>query len=326
MIRYTAGDYIIVGKTKGKRALLVANKKVDDLEGSGILESSRVTGDDTSVDFKNVDVVANLGPDPGACSVMGVKVEPYYRSFDHAMGTVDFYYRTDKKFKEHLERALDICYDKWRDLKLTKLCTFQFEVRKPKSPKSIHGFFHAYKGRDELDLMVIRADSEHQPLLTHLLHHEFAHAIWQHKFTDTQKANWIELYASSTETSLVTGKDSRRLYDSWISSEDDIDTWFQSQEEEDQTSYTNLVGHIFDTFRVRGIDIDILRAKARVATLENLWPESVVIGDQQTLTTEYAKRTSEENWAESFALHMTGVMLPKSVESLMKNTLDWIVK
>ena len=326
MIKYTQGDYIIVGRTKGKRALLVAAKRIDDLEGQGILESSRVTGDDTIVDFKNVDVAANLGPNPGACSVMGVKVEPYFRSFDHAMGTVDFYFKADKKFKEALEEALDACEEKWEELKLGKLCSFQFEVRQPKSPKSIHGYFHAYKGRDDLDLMVIRGDTEHQPLLPHLLHHEFGHAIWCHKFTDTQRANWIELYASATETSLVTGKDSRRLYDSWIESEDDISTWYGSQEEDDQTSYDNLISHIESTFKVRSKDVEVLRTKARTTTLEMLWPESVVIGDQQTLVTEYAKRNAEEFWCEAFALYMTGMKLPKSVEPRMLKTLDWIQK
>jgi hypothetical protein len=319
MINYQDGDYIIVETTKKH---LVKVGTADPDESRGILESSMVSGEHEVIEFKAEHVLSNLGAKPKIGTVHGVKVEPWIKTFDTAVGECDVYYRPldVKVFKHMIESEAEAMHDLLVKWKLHKLAPVQLELRLAKGKKLAQGMFSYGKGRGELDIIVCRPQDTYS--MRFLLLHEFGHAIWSHCLRDDVKARWIKKYHSSVDVETFDGGLCLRLLEDMLAFEDMLPSEYggQLEEEAEVSAYQNILGWIESNHGLREQDLNVLHRVGAEDMIRKVWPESVTNSDKRVLVSEYAKKNAEELWCDSLAYGKTG-LIPEDIADMVERTL-----
>lgn len=316
MIGYSLNDFVLVEVATRKELILVTTAGDDS---RGILETSRVTGENLIVDFEPHQVVSNLGARPKLGSSYGVKVEPFVKSFDTDLGQCDVYFlpAQPKAFKEEVEEAATGMAALLKQWKMSVLSPVQLEMRYTKGTKT-RGMFHALKGRGELDLIVCR----HQDgLLPYLLAHEFGHSIWFRKIRNSIKAKWVRKYHTGAIVEHVDSKTCAALMRDMLDYEDMIPSEYAGAlDEEDASAYERCLAWIEYNHGIRPKDLDVLRLDDDEAKIEELWPQHVTVADMETLVTEYGMKNAEEFWCECLANYVIG-KLSDDLHTMVERTL-----
>ncbi len=319
VIGYSPSEYVIVEMDKRKELILVTTAGEDS---RGILESTRVTGENTVVDFDSTQVMSNLGARPKLGTSYGVKVEPFVKTFETDLGDCDVYFLPahPKAFKEEVEEAAASMASLLKQWKVAELAPVQLEMRYTKGTKT-RGTFHALKGRGELDLIVCR----HQDgLLPYLLTHEFGHSIWFRKLRNSIKAKWVRKYHTGAVIEEVDSKTCQGLMQDMLDYEDMLPSEYTGAlDEESAAAYERCLVWIEYNHGIRPRDLDILRLDEDVDKIEELWPKHVTVADMETLVTEYGMKDVEEFWAESLANYVVGKLsddLYEMVERTLKSS------
>ncbi len=321
-IQYTNGDYVVVEQEK-KHLVLVTQ---DDPNGSrGIIEHTRVIGENLVLEFDARDVLSCLGPDPKAGTVHGIRVEIWKKTLDTPLGECDFYYKPDKDWREQFMDETDKMMNKLRKWRVQEIAPVTLELRLPKG-KNTTGYYHPYKGRDELDLIQLRPASDSG--LKHVISHEFAHPIWQKLLTGKIRASWIKRYYSDVKVTEIEASDSKKLLEALLQAadvrdgdDDEVDV------DEEMLEFGDVcMRWIQDYHYLRKRDIETLLATGNDKLVTKIWPTQggVLMTDKEERLTPYANKNPEEFFAEAVALHYSGKLLPDDVEGLLEKTFAYL--
>lgn len=92
-------------------------------------------------------------------------------------------------------------------------------------------------------------------------------------------------------------------------------------EDTDLAIFDTCVNYIKSNHKLSPDHLGLLVAQGN--GIEDLWPKNPLeLSDICDTITDYAKRSPEELWAESFRLHATGIMLPTSIKPIMVKSLS----
>lgn len=322
-ISYAVGDYVIVEQDK-KHLVLVTSS--DPHESRGIIERTRVTGEDLVLEFEASNVVSCIGSDPKVGTVHGIRVEIWKKTVETPLGECDFYYKPLKEWREQFFDALDKFHTQLRRWNVVKeIAPVTLELRLPKG-KNTTGMYSPLKGRDGLNLITLRPATDSH--LRHLIAHEFAHPIWQMLLPPKIQASWIKKYYSDVKVTEIDPKESKSILAAMIGSmtsrnEDDEEP---EVDEDTQEAAAVCMRWIQDYHYLRKQDVATLVATGNEKLVEKIWPThgGVLMTDKEVRVTEYANKNAEEFWAECVALHYSGQLLPADIQTLLDKTLIYL--
>lgn len=315
------GDYVI-GRD-GKRHQLMQVSSVNDDVVYGHADKNRAYTPQ-QLEFPAKDIVAHLGQRPPPGNAYGCTVEPYVKTLVHpAWGNVHWFAWTPKAQKAAIKSSLD---NVARLLRRTGLFGFvedgclELEIR-PQKGKYAGMYHYRIKDGQSQDRMVLRPHEEH-PSVDYTVAHESGHGVWYRLMSQRQQARWIRLYHSYTKMLEFSPHDIRKLRDSYI--EDSVHVAdFRGQLEEAQVLlFDNLINSLCGNTRLTKRHLDVLADEQGLDTIKEVWPQHVEDSDFEIAVTEYGTKNPEEFFAESFALWLTGIKLPKRIASAMEKTVE----
>ena len=312
-----AGDYVVVSSPK--KALVLASS-----ESQGEIKPSFYVEEPTLIDFKPEDVVANLGTSPMIGTVFGCKVEPLVRTLVHeSFGDVHFFYKPVKAFRQALWDSLDFAYEQLEKHNLTEFMPCTLEVRQPSGK---YAGYYKYSGRDiseKPDVLCVKpADIS---AINYVVLHECGHGVWFRQLRSSKwRARWVKLYHKAVSVVEIETKEVMRILKG-IQEQDDtglVSDYRGQLSEDDQRIFDACTAYISDYHNLDVKALDVLFQSGD--DLTSLWPTVVHVSDMSTHLTEYAMKSPEEYFAESFGLYMAGKKLPATTNELMVKTLAYL--
>ena len=318
------GDYAI-GR-EGKRSFVFQITGTNEEEVWGVLEKDRCY-EATNITIPRSQLVANLGAAPAIGRAYGCEVEPFFRSTVHEFwGNVHYFYKPTKEERSKFNKLLDKAEARLKKFGITKFFPLDVEMRQARG-KTAGTFMYKHKGEDTRN--VIQFFPKAEVPNDHTLFHEVGHGVLIHMFTSPKgRAKWIRAYHSAVhiaETETQKLKKLLKAVESKDHGEENLRD-FQGQLEESEAETLDLVlDYISDMHSLNRKELDILLEDGD--SIASMWPtKPLESSDMRSIVTEYAMRSWEEFFCESFALHLTGKKLPKSITSLMETTLTRLEK
>jgi hypothetical protein len=308
----------VVAKLESKNVLL----RVDHIEENGELvctiEKTRHR-EPESVTIKKKEVVARLGSDPAYGKVHGVTVETWKKEVSHLhFGTIDFFHLLPTEHEGRLLRAFDKVGNKLKSEGLNKFLPVNVEVRYP-SGKMAGKYRYTGKDREgHPDTLYAYPKEEHE--FTHLVFHEAAHGIWFRLFRNPKgRAAWVRAYHSYVTVTELTDSDIQNVIDAYLKNDRPSDAKGQMSEEETST-FEAMLEYVKRVHSLTVKDLDTLFDSQD--DLSKYWPTTAETTIKEYEITEYAMKSPEELFAESFAFMMTGKKLPSKIQKLMEKSLS----
>lgn len=332
------GDYVVAtaeAKETKTKFYLVKVTKIDADSLYGFIETDNPAGpnrDTTDVSAGNV--LLNLGPKPRPGKVYGVDTgHIWLKTFEHEFwGPVHVFTRMDAETLNLVRKGLDSTAHIIKKLKLERYVDhIHTELREAKG-KWAGMYNHAKEGPSRIWYAPEKAMGSLDAMKNVILH-EFGHVLRYNGLTNNGvRASWLKLYNRSVAKNIV-DKKTLRTYFQDLSIEYNNDPEMRlnealkaiGPEEEDQKNLRAVLKWFKDIHRLGPKDLEILMSAGQLDHLEKLWPSSSIdVSKLDPLVSEYALKSVEELFAESFALYATGVKLPERVTKLLERSLSII--
>lgn len=287
------------------------------------------------VDVYKRDILIRLGRDPKPGKVYGVDVSNVYRkSINHdAWGPIHFFTKPDKEVLQRLRLGLDYTAKKLDKAGLLGFTDcFQTEIRVKKGK-----YAGVYQHKKDNQSLVWYAPecADTQENMNYVIFHEYGHVLrFNGLHRSKARARWQRLFLESIAPVVVSKKVLTSLLDHLIDTADSTELGlgqvlkeYTAEDESLIVSIKALLRWIKQIHHVSPKDLQVLWDAADVNTIKSLWPTSSIdTSELSPVVTEYATKNVEELFAESFALYMNGVKLPKHVTSLLEKSLSEIKK
>lgn len=307
------GDHLVVvsGKKKyGGTVVSVHEEKV------------YIEVDDEKMPFQLNEIVANLGQNPKVGSVYGRRVEPLLHSAEHpAWGTIEFYRHLSKVEKITLKKSLTHQEQIMRDLGIHNV-VFPLTRIKIQEPKGRYAGMYKQRGMErEIHFYPKSLSSESE--VTDLGCHELGHGYWCNGVSDSLKARWSLAFESYVTKYEVAAKTVRLVLNDMLEAEDLAD-YANDLEGDEAKAYSSIVDKILSSSLIDFNDLHRIHSCAKESFTQLVPPinEVVVFGEKDTFPVgEYGGKNTDEFFAESFRLYVTGKQLPKKLQKLMKETV-----
>lgn len=310
------GDFLILD-VEGKSRLARASDErrailVQDLENES---------DAVPVKFGKRDVLANLGKSPRYGSVHGVKVEILHKRNEHSyFGPIRFYTDFADDVMASFRTSMKQLQAKLQKQKLPQL-PLEIEVRNPRG--KMKGTYK-YRPQKETDVMVLYLGPDDVGIdsMEYTFSHEYAHGLHARHVTNKTRANWVKLYHDFVVLSQVSKNDLKHIREGFEGVQD-LAGFNRDQEEDIQLIIRQALRQVK---QVHSLDKSHLQQLLSAGeSLENIWPTTLEISSKELALTDYAKKSPEELFAESFAFQFTSRKLPKKIALAMDNTLSRLV-
>lgn len=320
MASLNVGEYLVVALTPGKHVLarcVLANKEKKKYQA--VLERDSVEGTETPFDFKLSEVVAFLGRSPKPGNVYGVNVEPLRERISHSFwGEIRIFADLDDDQNKAVRSSLKAVKDKLEKMHLPKL-ELVTEIREQKG--NMRGYYK-YKPKAEKDVLCAKVD-EGISEMDYVLGHEYAHGLWFRHLTPKMRMNWVRMYHDAVTLTDVTAKELKDILKE-IVDEGDLRSFWKGCDDETGLVLRSVFRHIK---QVHSIDRKHFELALMVGDdVSVYWPSQLELSDKKVLLTDYAKKSPEELFAETFALSFSGKKLPSLLADRLDRTLRTLVK
>jgi hypothetical protein len=327
-------DYVIA-KMKDSKPFLAQVTEVDVGEGSmkAIPDTLRYR-EERTIDRHKRDILVRLGKDPKPGTVYGVDVANVYRkSFVHeAWGPVHFFVKPDKSKIKILRTSLDVTAKRLDKLDLLSyMGLFQTEIRAKKG-KYAGMYKHHQDNKSLLWYCLDMSDSLED--MNYVMYHEFGHVLRFNGLTRVKpRARWQRLFQQSIAPVVVTKKQLELLKGHMLdametSSEGSLSSIIKDFTGDDDdliaqvrafTRWMKQVHH------VSAQDLGVLWSAGDKDTIQSIWPgSSIDTSKLKPVMTDYACKSVEELFAESFAYYAWGKKIPQHIEKLLEKSLTII--
>lgn len=310
MIQVNEKDYLIVragNKNRLARVLEVGDEDVvvKVFEGEKTVE----------LDLPMKDVYANLGVSPKVGKVYGTNVEPKRRAFNMDFwGEVVLYVKYDKKQQDKLITLLTKTADKLLDKNLPEP---NIIVHIKERTGKMAGCYKHTKG-EAPDILDARPEHDIISGFDYVVSHEYAHGIWFNHITPKTRLRWIQLYHDYVQLSHVKSKDLEEILNAIVEL-GTVGAFLKDADPQDKIIVRSALRHVSTVHGISPQHFGLLLNMGEA--VDHLWPKSLELGEKKLFVSDYARKSPEELFAESFAFWFTGHKLPKDAQSLLDRTL-----
>jgi len=322
-MQYNTGDMLVV-QIGDKRKLVRYSglTGLDSLEG---FDEKSYCDKQELVKFKSEDVLSNHGPDPEPGSSYGVKLNKFYRKVPSLLADVHLYYSPSEAYLTRLIATLDECAQIYIDKGWVFAKKFRIEIYKYHGQKMIGWYKHNKK--DEVEDVLALCNSEDDPELKRLVHHEYTHRLQSCSSLaghSKAKAAWIKRYHEEVTTTLYNEEFITKISDAFTKSQKSLKDWFLSLEDDEKAVMKKIFKHIKEKHKLDAKDLQTLWLAEE--DIIQYFPSVVELIDVEILLTEYARKNPNEFMAEIISYHLIGKTIPASVLPLVEKTLHYISK
>lgn len=333
-------DYIIIKTAQGSGDASKSRFSFDlarakkPLDNGGLLVGLVANShyDPKTVEVNKSQIVLNLGPKPHGGVVYGCDLNHLHvKTIQGTTATNgnDFHLFSDfdesleaetlkgfsKAVKRMTEHGLGFVVD-------NESLPLVFELYR--KSKKWAGSFHAGKNFSKIRMYL---NEEHSHLNEYVFLHELAHAVDFYLLHASQelKARWVRLYIRSIKPRTLDGKEVREMFKVFKNA-GSVSDWKATFEAEDKAKPNLVLRAIKQAHGVSAVDLNTLLKDADIDTLKGLWPlDDLRSTELNPVITEYATTSVKETLAEALSLFMIGKKLPKSVSSLVEDTIQYAI-
>lgn len=316
-MKIVKGEYVVVASGKKKVLARVIYSENDTIKA--VVSNRSEANKDTQevVEVPTSEVLCNLGKNPERGSAYGVSVEPFKNHFLSKYWGEVFVFRdlTDSE-KDFFISKMDKLGSFVKSKRLDGNLPIVIELRPAKG--SVAGSYR-YSASDSVsDTMVLKPLSWED--LKSVVLHELGHNIWYRSLTQKQKSRWVKKYKACSEIKTITPleiKNARGLF----SSDTPLKETLKEIDEKESLVVSACFDYIYDKFKLNSTHLSILLEAGD--DLKSIWPKDPLdFGNLNVVVSDYAMKSPEELWAESFMFYLSDQKLPKSIQKLMKKTLS----
>lgn len=327
MIKVNENDYVICKNPESpKKNFLMQVVKVGDSKIGGYIEHDRHLKEE-KVTVPKLLVVANLGEDPTPGKYGNVDARDIYRkTFHHdEWGDIHFFVKPSKPLRKALKKSLDTTAARLEKRGLSSL--FRNVCNEIRSPRGKYAGMYKHGGKNKPNRLQLFLKEEHAQHMDYVLYHESGHVV-RYNFMKNSglRARWLKLYNISVPKVPIKGKEFESMFKQLEKAQpEDLKEYASSlEEDEEKKVLKTVVRYMKQVHRVTPRDIDVLIHAGKYEQLYDLWPTRTIdVNELEPLVSEYATKNVEELFAEAFAFHMVKKKLPKSVGSLLENSLSY---
>lgn len=286
-----------------------------------LLEKEELKGNETPLEVKLNEIVANLGKNPKPGSVFGVKVEPLYEVIEADLskfwGETRVYQNMNPDQLKQLRKNL---FAVEKELKAQRLPVLPLELEVRNASGSNLGMYK-YHPKGDVDTVIVRPTVDVD--FTYIMSHEYAHGIWYRHMTPKMHMSWVRMYHEAMVLKSIPKGELKGILDELVT-EGDLTSYAKSVDEETVIILKAIIRHIK---QVHSIDRHHINLMLHIGEdISDLWPSEIELGEKQTIVSTYAKKSPEELFAESFSLRFSGKKLPQKVGDLLTKTLSHLTR
>lgn len=318
-MKIEVGDYVILPVSDKKNGVArVTSANDEKRKYTAVVESDDPEKADKSFEFRNREILANLGKSPVVGDAYRVKIEPLREVLtEPSWGDVHLYATMDDNRKKVLHKCLKRAGQALDALNMPEL-PITVEVRNPRGTKAGH---YTYRPKADTDILCIRPDETFSQF-NYVIGHEYFHGIWARNMTPSLRMRWVRLYHESVAVQRPSEKDLRSLLDDLVSN-GDLGSFYKECTPEDQ----DILKEVFKHMRaVHGIEKKHFQMSITVGDdVARYWPKALELGSREMILTPYAKKSPEELASEAFGLKFEGKTLPKRVAEVLDKTLRGLI-
>jgi hypothetical protein len=323
------GDFILIQDNSVKKPVLAKVISVKDSKIHGILSYERIAldGEDSfKFECDPLDVVANLGPKPAFGKVFGCDIEPYHKTFRHQLSDAQVAVMVDLSDKEE-EKLVDAMSKIYKIAKKHGFLKHFKQIRYVIRPgiSSVAGMWSLAKdGSEKIDLYVPRSDASDKKAMPfdYVIAHEAGHHIWNRYFEETEKAVWIALHRKALAVEEANTAKIAHLRAGLVAAGSIKEFRKSLETDEEKKLFSEILSKVCKTFKVRPDELNALLKSGD--NLSQFWLTTAVQrSDSSIIITEYARKNSQELFAECLAHFLTGAEMP---EKLAKKTANYLRK
>jgi hypothetical protein len=322
-------DFVLIQDGSVTKPVLAKITAVKGGKIHGILsyEGVAIEGEDSfRFDCDMGDIVANLGPRPAFGKAFGCEIEPYHKTLRTNLSDSGVAVMVDlsDKEEEKLTKAFSKIYNISKQHGFLKhIKQIRYVIRPGMT--SVAGMWSLSKaGTEKIDLYVPRADSAEKKAMPfdYVIAHELGHHIWNRYFEETEKASWIALHRKALAVEEANTSKVSHLRAGLVAAGSVKEFRKALETDEEKKLFSEILSKVCKTFKVRPDEINALLKSGD--NLSNFWLTTAVQrSDSSIIITEYARKNSQELFAECLAHFLTGVEMP---EKLSKKTANYLRK
>jgi len=316
-MKHNENDYLVV-RSGNKNVLVLATGKT-----VGILANTMHKSEVETIKFSpSVDVLCVLGadPEPGA-SAFGVTVRPYHSLPDiSTLPKMHLYGRPDevrKAARVGLKRLPKIV-DKYNLHEAIRRMTAINFVQQGGS--KTHTFRSRFKKEEWQDELTVYLDSTHvgEDVYNRLLY-GIGESIWTHLLSSKRKVRWLVLFNKLRNVHRLDKEVLAGLLEDFLHAGDAKDV--KNVVSEDLLPFVDLIFR--SIARQRSISVRELELMAQQdgTSVADLWPGEIEVAEGRPDLEKAAMKNAPSLFAYTFARHVSGVDVGKTLRKAIKNSL-----
>ncbi len=320
-MKVAAGEYVLVkGIGNSDKPKLVKFLEQDGKECTGYLDIPLKEDDSKTASFLISDVICNLGKYPKAGQLYGVKIEPLRKTINHKyFGEIRIYHKLDDEKVERLLHELKLFYSYLKQHGHLGI-GYDIEVR---NPQGKYEGYYKYMPKADRDILCVKPESGLEGM-QQILSHEHGHGMWHHRLTARLRNRWIKLYHTYVALMEATEDDLQQILDEIIAM-GSIGDYLKDAEPDTKDIIKACLRYIG---QVHGLNKHHLETALSIQeSIEDYWPTSSIdFSTKEVIITDYARKSPEELFAETYSFWFLNRPLPKKVDNLLNDTLSKLVK
>lgn len=325
------GDFVLLMDPSLKKPVLAKCLAVKGDKYSGILsyEKRAIYGDSQyKLEFDMADVVANLGAKPMYGKAYKSDVEPYFQTLHHKLFKKPIAVMVDLDMgeKNHITRSFNKLARVAKEYGFLKYIRNITVLVRPGLSKTA-GIWSLHKEEGEkITLFVPRTETAVSAVLPwdYVLFHEIGHHFWNMYMTEEEKASWISLYRRALDVEEMNMSFVTRMR-AELEEAGSIKALRKQLEGDQKVQFGEILKASMKAFSVRPDEIDAILASGE--NLSKYWiTTSIQRSDSNILITEYARKNSQELFAECVAHLLADMEMPKKLQKRTANTVRRLAK
>lgn len=316
-MKHKENDYLVI-RSGNKNVLVLATGKT-----VGILASTLHLSEVETIKFSpSVDVLCVLGadPEPGA-SAFGVTVRPYHSLPDiSSLPKMHLYGRPEevrKAARIGLKKIPKIVNKYGLHEAIRRMTALNFVQQ---SGSKTHAFRSRFKKEEWQDELTVYLDSSSvgEDVYNRLLY-GLGESVWTHLLSSKRKVRWLVLFNKLRNVHRLEKDVLATLLEDFIQAGDAKDV--KNVVSEDLLPFVDLVFR--SIARQRSISVRELELMAQQdsTTVADLWPGEIEVAEGRPDIEKAAMKSASSLFAYTFARHVSGIDVGKTLRKAIKNSL-----
>lgn len=334
------GDFVIAMVDKKPKFYKVLKTKDGDIT---VLEQGDLKEHPTPENLNELCLMANLGQRPKQGSVFGVKTLYLRGTLSHKFfGEIQVFTPMKKEGRKLLLDSLDKVEKRLKSKGLREPIEHTLFKVKPKSSSTVGMYKPSSNPEESPNVIELFVDWSAEELsIKHLsnfsspelnLHtyvwlHELGHYYWYNKLTRKMRSAWVSEFLSYVASNIATEDDVAALLGDFnYSTASTPKQLFKELGKESTWVMKEVLAHIK---KVHNLSLQDLLDLKSSSSVDNVWPvktEFVKFDRSVTPITNYGMTNVREFFAEVFALSLSELKIPKSLDKLLHLNLKFLSK